>query len=414
MKKIFFCIIGLFFCIVSTAEAKKKKAVFVIVDGIPADVIERVNTPMLDEISAKGGYTRAYMGGETGGVTQTPTISAVCYNTLLTSTWVNKHNVWGNDISAPNYNYWNIFRIAKNQPYDVKAAVFSSWLDNRTKLIGEGLPEAGNVHMDYALDGLENDKARFPDEPHELHIFKIDEEISVKAAECIREEAPDIMWVYLWYMDCVGHESGDGERFDEYTELTDRQIGRIWEAVKERERATGEEWMVVITTDHGRSAKDGKGHGGQTERERTIWISTNRKPNEYFGQQQPGIVDISPSICRYLGYTVPDDLSYEQEGVPFIGKLDLSNLKAEKKGDKIELAWQNYTNGPLDIYVSTTNNYKHGTPDTWTRIGRVSAKDKKFVYDTSRNKSDFYKFSVRGKNNGMPAWVVVKESGNGK
>ena len=41
-----------------------RKTLFVLLDGIPADVIERVETPNLDLISGEGGYTRAYVGGE--------------------------------------------------------------------------------------------------------------------------------------------------------------------------------------------------------------------------------------------------------------------------------------------------------------------------------------------------------------
>ena len=43
---------------------KTKKALFVIVDGIANDVIEKLNTPNLDAIAKVGGYTRAHVGGE--------------------------------------------------------------------------------------------------------------------------------------------------------------------------------------------------------------------------------------------------------------------------------------------------------------------------------------------------------------
>lgn len=118
--------------------AKAKKAVYVIVDGIPADQIERLHTPAIFDIASKGAYSRAYTGGEIGGYSQTATISAIGYTNLLTATWFNKHNVGGNSDLKPNYNYWTIFRIAKEQPQKYKTAIYSSWTNNRTVLIGEG------------------------------------------------------------------------------------------------------------------------------------------------------------------------------------------------------------------------------------------------------------------------------------
>jgi len=133
---------SIFFLSVATAFSQKK-AVFIIADGIPADVIEKLNTTNLKKIGQQGGYTRAYVGGEKGTYTQTPTISAVGYNSVLTGTWVNKHNVWDNDIADPNYNYWNIFRLLKASDPTKKIGIFSSWQDNRTKLVGEKLEKAG-------------------------------------------------------------------------------------------------------------------------------------------------------------------------------------------------------------------------------------------------------------------------------
>ena len=127
-----FPILFLLFSVAVVAQQKIKKTVFIIVDGIPADVIEKLAPPNLQAIAKAGGYTRSYVGGVKGTYSQTPTISAVGYNSVLTGVWVNKHNVWDNDIAAPNYNYHTIFRFFKEQYPNKKTGVFSSWEDNRT------------------------------------------------------------------------------------------------------------------------------------------------------------------------------------------------------------------------------------------------------------------------------------------
>jgi len=134
------------------------KAVFILEDGISADLAESVSTSFFDEIAKDGGYARAYVGGQAGGVSESPTVSAVGYNSLLTGMWANKHRVYSNQIRSPDYRYWDIFRMVKQHNPDLSTALFSTSEDNRTKLLGNGPPEAGSDKLDYYFDGLENDE----------------------------------------------------------------------------------------------------------------------------------------------------------------------------------------------------------------------------------------------------------------
>jgi predicted AlkP superfamily pyrophosphatase or phosphodiesterase len=295
-----------------------RKAVFILLDGIPADVIEKVPTPAIDEIAAAGGYARAYVGGELGGRTETPTISAPGYMSLLTSTWANKHNVRGNSNQSPNYAYWNLFRIVESVDASLTTALFSTWLDNRTVLIGEGRPGAGDFTIDHVVDGFERDTIAFPHDPASQYIMAIDDRVTTEAANYIAAQGPDLSWVYLQHTDDAAHAHGDSEPFFTAVQQADARVGRIWEAVKKR-RALGEDWMIVVTTDHGRDPRTGKGHGGQSTRERTTWIVTNQSDlDTRFTDGAPAIVDIAPSILQHLRITAPAAVAKEMEGVSFL------------------------------------------------------------------------------------------------
>ena len=391
------------------ADAKVRKAVYIIIDGVPADMVERLELPAIQEIASKGAYGRSYVGGTVGRYDQTPTISAVGYTDLLTATWLNKHNVPGNDNLSPNYNYWTIFRIAKEQGREVKTGLFSSWLDNRTVLIGEGKPETGGLKIDYVYDGYEKDKAAFPDRENELRIFDIDEHVSKCAAKCIREEAPDFSWVYLWYTDDAGHIFGNGEFFDNSVKWADKQVARVWEAVKYREKNFDEEWMIVVTTDHGRTY-DGHGHGGQTERERTTWVSTNQKVNRRMKSGCSAITDIAPSLCRFMGFEIPRDIRWEQDGIPFIGDVDIMDMDLKPYDDSVVLEWTCLDRkAEVTVYAAASNNFKTGGRDEWIKVGTVPAKAVTYTVDLKTlPESGFYKFVLETPACSLNRWYEAK------
>jgi predicted AlkP superfamily pyrophosphatase or phosphodiesterase len=302
----------------ASTSARIPKAVFIIVDGIPPDVLEQTATPVLDEISAEGAYTRAYVGGAVGERSESPTISAVGYNSLLTGTWANKHNVWDNSVDDPNYAYWDIFRIAKSGNPELVTAIFSTWVDNRTRLVGDGLDAAGGSKIDYHYDGLELDTERFPHDDAGDYLRQIDAAVAEEAARYIGEVGPDLSWIYLEHTDDVAHRFGDGPEFEAAVRLIDARIGLVWESIKARRTRHDEDWLIMVTTDHGRDAETGKEHGGQSARERATWIVTNSRRLDPSFFQNPGIVDIMPSLADHLGLTIPQSVRAQLDGKSFM------------------------------------------------------------------------------------------------
>lgn len=384
-----------------SAQAQKKtpKAVFIIVDGIPGDVIEKLQPPTLMEIAGTTGFTRAYTGGVKGTYNETPTISAPGYNNLITGVWGNKHNVWDNDIADPNYNYWNIFRIAKAANPSLKTAIFSTWTDNRTKLVGDS-------YLDYSFDGLELDTVTYPHDNNATHIRKIDEAVSAQAAAFIQERGPDLSWVYLEFTDDMGHKYGDSDPFYNAIKGADLQIKRIWDAINLRQQSFNEDWLIVITTDHGRDAATGKHHGGQSDRERDTWIVTNSKNlNEHF-KSTPAVVDILPSVCNHLNIKIPEAQREELDGTPFIGPLEFTDLHASKENGKIVAEWKSTVTDDrkLDIYITPTNNFRKGDRDQYIKVGSVPVKQQKFPI-TFKSSSNFFKIVVKTPNQAANTWL---------
>jgi hypothetical protein len=394
----------------TAAVGQQKKLVFIILDGIPAQDLERVATPNLDQIANQGGYARAFTGGQIGGYSESPTISAVGYNLIVTGTWANKHQVWGNGIEAPNYQYWTIFRYLKEARPDAKTAIFSTWQDNRTKLLGENLPQTGYLKLDRAVDGLELDTLRYPHDAQSDYIHQIDQQVTQEAATYLSTQGPDLTWIYLQYTDDMGHKFGRGPAMDAAIQKADAQVGLIWQAIQQRQQK-GEDWQLWVTTDHGRKEPDAKGHGGQSEAEREVWITSSASAlNAHFFSGKAALVDLLPSFFRFYNLVVPEHRERELDGIPLTGPISVSQLGLQGKGKNQTITWvPGAQSETLAIYWSPTDHFAEGGQDEYFLLGEVPSDAKQYALPPDLAKKSFFKVLVVGKYNSVNTWRVSRK-----
>ncbi|MDR9447014.1 MAG: alkaline phosphatase family protein [Balneolaceae bacterium] len=398
----------------SNKQPLAKNVVYIILDGISADILDSLETPAIDDIASLGGYTHAMTGGLAGGYSESPTASAIGYNNVLTGVWANKHNVYTNLILNPNYRYWSLYRLIETQKPSLVTALYSSWTDNRTKLIGMGLEEAGSFSIDIVRDGY--DVVDHVIQQDSAWVRELDNHVAKEAATSIALDGPDFSWVYLWYPDDTGHSFGETEPHYESIRHADTQVGMIWQSVQQRMDMYDEDWMVVVTTDHGRALPDGRNHGGQTVREKKVWFATNHPGvNEYFYQGDVQHVDLYPSIARYLGVEIPKELSRELDGVSFIGPVDVSSMKASRIGtDRISLSWDSWqteeSSDPCDVDISVTvgDNYGAGQFDTYEQFATVPCSDNQatLTLPSETIDSDTIKVLLESPHNRLNHWII--------
>ena len=203
---------------------------------------------------------------------------------------------------------------------------------------------------------------------------------------------------------------GDGPEFDSAVTKMDAQVGRLWAAIRYREQYYKEDWLIVITTDHGRDEATGRGHGGQSTRQRTTWIVLNDPHlNDYARFYTPGIVDIMPTIARFLQVRVPDNIAWETDGIPLIGNVSLAAPVVDVTQGNLDLSWKALGKvGYVKVWVTATNQFKTGGEDDYRLLATVPLGQEHVSVSVKNQPSPFYKILLQGPDNSVNVWVSPK------
>lgn len=250
MKKHTFVLLVLFSTLQAWSQVPARKVLFIGIDGCRWDAVQTANATNIDGLLA----TSVYSGD---GLNAYPTWSGNGWSSMLTGTWHTKHGVTDNTFAGSNFLQYPDF-ITRAETYDTSLRTISCvhWAPLNTLLL--------NV-ADQKLT------------------FATDLDVKNAAVNALGNDNPNILFVAFDDVDHAGHSYGFQPAIPEYIdaiEITDSYVGEILTALYARPNYSNEEWLVILTTDHGGNIA---GHGGGSLEERTIFTiyqNNNIQPSQ--------------------------------------------------------------------------------------------------------------------------------------
>jgi predicted AlkP superfamily pyrophosphatase or phosphodiesterase len=272
------------------AGTRTPKVMLIGIDGVRPDVLRAVSTPNVDALIEAGAFSdRARTG--------LPTLSGPSWTSMLTGVWKEKHGIVSNEFPFPDHQLERypdfLTRIERLAP-QLRTFAVADWPPLIEPQAREGGPEVAPVLSTAIDERVSLDGGR-------IGWAEADERSVEAAVQELREHDPAALFVYLGNPDEVSHHTGSIE--DEYRASiarADRQVGVLVAAVRARPTFPREDWLILISTDHGRLPHGG--HGGSSEEELTIFfLASGEAARAGTIADPPRIVDVAATALRHLG-----------------------------------------------------------------------------------------------------------------
>ena len=229
------------------------------------------------------------------------TISGPSWTTILTGVWDNKSGVINNIFNPAPYDAWpTVFNLIEYYRPEVDTAVYADW-QYINDIAGAG-GYAADVNKFVAFD------TTWEDTDNQV--------VDATIARIVATTATDSSFIFSYQVavDEAGHAAGGGS--PEYADAvvnTSENIKRIMVAVDAWETDPdnlGEEWTVIVTTDHGHQQSVGFGHGFQSPNETSSFVIFDLEGDSANdGKQNLGYsnADITPTIVSLFNVPLRSD-----------------------------------------------------------------------------------------------------------
>lgn len=207
-----------------------KKVLIIGIDGCRADALELANTPEIDNLISNGIYSPDALNDDI-------TVSGPGWSAILCGVWSDKHLSVDNSFVGTDYtNYPSIFKRIEDFNSDLNTVSICHWDPINDYIVQN--------HADFKLN------------------VSSDLEVSNEAINYLSSNNPDCMFLHFDDVDHAGHAHGFSPNVSQYItsiEEVDALITPIMQSISQRPNYSNEDWLILVTSDHGGV---GTSHGG--------------------------------------------------------------------------------------------------------------------------------------------------------
>lgn len=244
----------------------EKKAVVIGYDGCRADILaEKQEEGAVSYLLSKGASNNLlYCGGVNYPEKNTQdTSTAPGWCSILTGVWADEHGITGNGITKEIEPKTLLTLLVEEGVID-SASFITKWKghftnDNSTYIDEKAYCEENNINVEFELRKNKKD----------IHTGAMAE---ITSADC-----SDFVFIIYEDTDSAGHDFGFSYNNPVYKNGFNTEDGYGYEVIKAieaRETYETEDWLIIVTSDHGGI---GTGHGGASIQERMTFVVMNRE-----------------------------------------------------------------------------------------------------------------------------------------